>query len=653
MAVLERGSAKYSHIFEPLQMGSFLCRNRVKYAACSVSNFNTREGFITDREYARMEVIAGTGAGMITNQGAYPDVEKAGKAYYRQLSIAEDKYIPGFRKIADLLHGSGAIAIQQILHAGRYGGVDLDHCIQPSGVPQTLRHFRPPREMSLEEIRRCIRDHCDAGRRSMEAGFDGVEITAFMGYLLANFLSSFTNRRTDQYGGSLENRGRFLVELLTEMRKTVGKEKLVIVRLNGEELMEERGGNTPAQCIEFMKMAEQAGVDCISIVVGWHESTRGALGRDIHSDHWLPLAENASRALRVPVAFGPRFCDSLRAEQALAQGSFGLWEVCRPFLADPQLLHKVAEDRAEEIRPCVGGLLCLSRMFRNLPYVCAVNPRLGHEVEPEYELRPSRVQKKVLVIGGGPGGLECAFIAAQRGHSVTLCEKSNRLGGQLIPASREIGGGQVFLDLVRYYENQLKKWNVDVRLQTEVTPQLCAQLAPDVSVVATGSEIDGVTLPGKELSHVVIAHDILEEGAPCGDRVVVIGGERIGLVAAEYLASRGKDVTIVEMGKRMGEDVIATFKWRHAAWVKELEIKALLNTRATEIVAEGVWVEGEGGRRLLPADTVILAIPRQPCQQLLTDLEFVCDELYTVGDAIKPRSMHNAIRDGYLVGIRI
>ena len=648
------GIAGYPNIFSALKVGGAICRNRVKYAACSVSNFNTRDGSITDREYARMEVIARTGAGMITNQGAYPDSEGAGKAYYRQLSIADDQYIPGFRKIADMLHRGGAIAIQQILHAGRYGGIDLDHCVQPSEVPQTLRHFRPPRQMSRDDIRRCVQDHCQASRRAMEAGFDGVEITAFMGYLLANFLSPFTNRRTDEYGGSLENRGRFMVELLDAIREAIGKDRLLIIRLNGEELMDERGGNSPPECIEFMKMAEQAGADCISIVVGWHESTRGALGRDVHDDQWLPLAENASRAVKIPVAFGPRFCDPVKAEQALARGAFGLWEVCRPFLADPELLHKVARDRLEEIRPCVGGLLCLSRMFRNLPYICAVNPRLGHEVEPEYELRPARIRKKVLVIGGGPGGLECAFIAAQRGHSVVLCEKSERLGGQLLPASREIGGGRIFVDLARYYETMLKKFNVEVRLGTEVTPQLCAQIAPDVSVVATGSEIEHFPIPGIHRNHVMIAHDILEEGAPCGDRVVVLGGERIGLVAAEYLASRGKQVTLVELGKRLGEDVIATFKWRHTAWVRELQIHALLNTRAKEVTEEGVVVEEEAGsERLVPADTVILAIPRKARQQLLTDLEFVCDELYAVGDAVKPRSMHNAIREGYLIGIRI
>jgi 2,4-dienoyl-CoA reductase (NADPH2) len=164
------GMAKYANIFSLAQVGTFKCRNRVKYAACSVSNFNARDGCITDREYARMEVIAGTGAGMITNQGAYPDPDGSGKAYYRQLSIAEDKYIPGFRKIADMLHATGAIAIQQILHAGRYGGIDLDHCIQPSEVPQSLRHFRPPRQMSRQDYPRLHRGPLPSQRARYGSG---------------------------------------------------------------------------------------------------------------------------------------------------------------------------------------------------------------------------------------------------------------------------------------------------------------------------------------------------------------------------------------------------------------------------------------------------------------------------------------------------
>jgi len=220
-------------------------------------------------------------------------------------------------------------------------------------------------------------------------------------------------------------------------------------------------------------------------------------------------------------------------------------------------------------------------------------------------------------------------------------------------ASRDIGGGEIFLKLIRYYETQMKRFNVDVRLNTDVNAKVCAEIAPDVGVVAAGSEIDGFSIPGMDRKNVVLAYSVLEEGSPCGDRVVVLGGERIGLVAAEYLATRNKDVTIVETGKRLGEDVIATFKCRHAAWVKQLEIKTLLKTTPVAIEDDGVLVEEEGTRRMLPADTVIVSIQRKSRQQLISDLESVCDELYAVGDAIKPRSMHNAIRDGYLIGIRI
>jgi len=645
------GVRKYPHIFESVKIGKFTSRNRVKYAACSVSNFNTFDGHITDREYARMEVIVRTGAGIITNQGAYPDPKGEGKAYYRQLAIYDDAYLPGFRKIADMIHAHGAIALQQILHGGRYGGIDLDYCLQPSAVPQTLRHFRPPREMTKDEIRQVIADHVAAARRSMEAGFDGVEITAFMGYLLANFVSKFTNKRTDEYGGSLENRARFMVELIQETRQAIGRDALLVIRLNGEELMDEYGGNTPEECIELMRYAEQAGVDMVSIVVGWHESRTGALGRDVHTDHWLYLAENAKKVLKVPVAFGPRFSDPLQAEKALAAGKVDFWELCRPFLADPDLLHKVEQDRIEEIRPCVGGLLCLARMFRNLPYNCAVNPRLSHEVEPEYDLKPAAVKKRVLIIGAGPAGLECAMTAAQRGHQVMLYEKRDRLGGQLVAASKEPEGGYIWNQLVRYYEGQLKKFGVEVKLGTEVTPQLVSQLNPNVAVVATGAYINGTGTQGDK---VLLAYDVLEDKVDVGNKVVVLSGERAGLVTAEYLASRGKKVTIVEPSRRLGEDVIATFKWRHAAWVKEYGIETLTSARVKDIANGSVRVvDGSGQETLIPADTVVVAGPRQSRQELMSALEFIVDELYVIGDAVRPRSVHNAIHEGYRVGVRV
>jgi len=586
---------------------------------------------------------------MITNQGAYPDSAAMGKAYARQLSIADDAKIEGFAEIADLIHRHDAIAIQQILHGGRYGGFGKDFSLQASDKAQTLRHFRPPRRMTKNQIRECVTDHALAARRALRAGFDGVEVTAFMGYLLANFLSSFTNDRDDEYGGSVQNRARFMVELIQAIKEEI-EDKILWVRLNGEELMDERGGSTPDECLEFMRIAEGAGVDGVSIVVGWHESRRGALGRDLPSDQWLYLAEKAKSAVKVPIAFGPRFSSPHLAEQALAERKMDFWEVCRPFLADPQLLQKVAEDRVAEIRPCIGGLMCLSRMFRNLPYVCAVNPRLGHEYEPAYEVRPAVAPKRVMVIGGGPGGMECALIAARRGHAVTLYEKEAALGGQMRIASLEIeAGGKAFSDLAQSLQSQMEAAGVAIELDTEVTTKLVRRLKPEVAVIATGARFARARIPGADLPHVSYGDWTRPEAIPAGQQVVVVGVERAGLVVAERLAEEGREVTIVGEG-RVAADVIPTFKWRHASWIEQHGVQAIPFAEVLRITQEGVEIRVDGKTRLLPADRVVVAGPREPVNLLARSLEFSVDELYMIGDAVLPRAVANAIHEGFRIG---
>ena len=232
------GEKRLRHLFQPIKWAGFDVKNRVKYGACCVSNYNSRDGFITERELARTKVIAATGCGIITNQGAYPDPLGEGKGYLCQIALFDDRFIPQFEKIARYIHDGGGVAIQQILHAGRYGGIDLGYCLQPSVVPQTLPHFRPPREITRQQIRETIKQHAEAAQRAIKAGFDGIEITNFMGYLLATFNSKFTNRRSDEYGGSIANRGRFMRELIHAVKEATGDKHPLIVRLSGAELMD-------------------------------------------------------------------------------------------------------------------------------------------------------------------------------------------------------------------------------------------------------------------------------------------------------------------------------------------------------------------------------------------------------------------------------
>lgn len=648
---------EFPHIFGEGKVGKFTVRNRIKYAACCVSNFNTRDGFVTEREFARDKVIAQTGAAIMTNQGAYPDTSGEGKAYHSQICINDDRYVPGLKRISDLFHDHDAVAIQQILHGGRYGGIDLGYCVQPSDTPQTLVHFRPPRAMGKEEIQKAIAEHGIAAERVVKAGYDGVEVTSFLGYLMSCFLSPFTNKRTDEYGGSVEKRARFMVEIIEALRKAVGPEKLVIIRLNGTELMDEYGGNTEEECMEIMKIAAGCGVDMISMVIGWHESRQGALGRDVSRTEWLYLAEKAKKYIGdVPLAFGPRLSDPWQADMAIANGVFDYWEICRPLLSDPELIHKIKNGTPERVKPCIGCMLCLAKMFYNQPYICAVNPRLGHEVEPEYSVTPAAVKKKVMVAGGGPGGLEAAIAASQRGHDVTIFEASGELGGGLIPSSKDISGGEVLSELLQYYKYRVQDLGIALRLNTPVNRRVAAQFDPDVIIVATGATVQKPDIPGVDSDIVCDAWKVLTTGnlTNGGPHVVILGGGKIGLTVAEVLAEQGRRPVIVESNKRVDFDVSMTFKWRHNALVKKLNIQVFTEAKPLSIESGSVKIQDkDGNEQDLPADVVILAGPLKSRQGLTSELEYFCDELYVIGDAVVPRSLYNAIQDGFKLGMRI
>jgi len=652
------GEERLRHLFAPTKWGRFNIKNRIKYGACCVSNYNTRDGFITERELSRTKVIAGTGCGIITNQGAYPDPLGEGKAYFSQVALFDDKFIPQFEKIAGYIHEAGGVAIQQILHAGRYGGIDLGYCIQPSVVPQTLPHFRPPREITKEQIRDTIRQHAEAAKRAIKAGFDGTEITSFMGYLLASFNSKFTNRRTDEYGGSVENRGRFMREMIDCIKQATPDHPLV-VRLNGAELMDRWGGNDEAECLTLMQQAADCGVDMISVTVGWQEAPESSIGRDVPPGHWNRLAVAAKQLLpEVPIAFGGRLPDPIMADRSLAEGQFDFWEVCRPLLADPDLVHKAAEGRLAEVRQCIGSLNCLSRLFRDLPYTCTMNPALGHEVEPEYRVTPAAVPKKIMIIGAGPAGMECAITAARRGHRITVFERSDRIGGSLAGyAAHDLAHKDDLASVVSYYGVMAEKLGLDVRLNAEVDPKLMRGILHqfDAAVVATGARIDMQALPVPEEPGLLVdARDIALARVRPGRKIVVIGGGKIGLTLAESLKTAGSEVIVVAAEKRIAGDVMPSWKWRHAAWIEELEIPTYTNSRVTRIGKGGVTIiDSKGQEQQFEADMVIAAWPSRGNQELVAELEWSIDELHGCGDAMVPRGLTQAIHDGYRLGCRL
>ncbi len=652
-------SPELPKLFEPVKFGKYELTNRVKYGACCVSNFNNTDGSITPRELARMKVIAETGCGMITNQGAYADPLGEGKAYYTQIALYDEKFLPQFETIAEYIHDNNAMAIQQILHAGRYGGIDLGYCVQPSVVPQTLPHFRPPREMTKEQIKECIDQHAHASELAIRAGFDGVEVTSFMGYLLANFLSSFTNQRTDEYGGSLENRARFLVELIDGIKQRIGDDHPLIVRLNGAELMDQWGGNTVDECFEIMHIAADAGMDMLSMTVGWQEAPESSIGRDVPPGHWNYLAARAKKELPdMPLAYGGRLPDPVMAEECLNDGIFDFWEVCRPLLADPQLIHKAKERRLHEAKVCVGSLNCLSRLFRDLPYTCTINPALGHEYEPEYNITPAVTVKRVMVVGAGPSGMEAAITAAQRGHKVTVYEKSDKIGGALKGyAANDLAHPDDLQQIVSYYEVMAEKHGVEVKFGVEPTPKMMRGMLHeyDAVILATGAMVDMVSLPISEGAPVVDAFDVAKGKVKIkkGDSVAVVGGGKIGLTLAESLKERGYDVIIVDENRRLGHDVAPTWKWRHTSWIKELSIETVTGIKLLDISADGVKVLEEDKERVIAADTIIAAGPIRPNQGLFQDFQWMVDETHGTGDCMVPGDLTTAIHTGFRLGCRV
>jgi len=646
------GAQKYPHLFKPIQLGNLTIPNRIKYAATE-DNLNGRDGFVTDAGVAYLrERAKGVVGGLCVMQGVYMDEKRQGQGYVGQAAAWNDKFIPGLKRLADAIHEQKAIAGCQLMHCGRVGAVETEYCQGPSPVPQRLRIFRPVEVMSKADIKQCLKEHLEATERLLKAGFDYLEISGIVGYLLSNFVSSYTNRRTDEYGGDIRGRMRFVVELVTEVKKLCG-DVPVGIRLCADELLDDVGGNTPEESMITYEMAEEAGADVMSVTAGWQESIYPVISRDIPMGSWLHLAERAKQHLKIPVSMAYRLFTPDLPNKAIGEEKLDIWEMCRPMIADPLMPKKVLEGTEDEIRPCVACNVCLARLFRDAPMTCYINPVCAHEWDPKYEIKPAEMDKNIMIVGAGPAGLECAWVAAERGHEVHVYDTRDELGGTIIEASKAPYGDDELYGHILFAKTKADKAGVEFHLGKEVTPELIEEEMPDTVVLATGPTYAKGTAPGFDRENVVPMLDVLNGKAGVGENVVVWGNLKPGIGVALLLAKQGKKVTVVGKERKLGKDINPSFKWRYVGYLRDNRVATYNDSEIEEITDDGVTIRTYDGYRIpIKADTVIRTV-REANPGLKDVVQENGIELFVIGDALVPRNLSSAVHDGYRIGIRM
>ncbi len=665
----------HQYLFSPITINTLKIKNRIAYPSLGLLYSYDRK--LNDRYYNFFKEIAKGGAGIVTVGPVGVDYIGSGLA---MLALDNDEAIDSFRKLATIIKAAGARPWIQLFHGGAYVYpflIDNQQPIAPS--PIFSRYSKTePREMTLEDIRQVQESFAATAIRAREAGFEGIELIGSAGYLITQFLSPLKNQRTDQYGGSFDNRTRFPRELIELIRQKLGQNFPLTIRMAGNDFV--AGSNTDLETGKIARVYEEAGVDALNVTGGWHESRVPQLPMDLPRTGYAYLARNIKDMVSIPVMASNRISTPDDAESVIKDGYADMVNLGRVLIADPQWPHKAIQGRSKEIRPCVAcSQGCTDEIFNGRPVFCVGNPRAGFE--GERQIVQTRHPKNVLVAGAGPAGLEASVIAAKTGHHVELFEKGSDIGGQLHlagapPHKREL------LEFLRYYRAMLEKYQIPVTFETELTEEIISRKRPDHLIIAEGAQALTPPIHGTDDPKVVSSWDVLKHNPPLGKHVAIIGGNAVGLETAIFVASKGtlgpemvhflltydtteyeklrelmfkgtSTVTVFEMLPKAGKDVGKSTKWILMGNLNRYGVTIKTGAKVLSVDGGRIVYENDTQQVTEEFDNIILASGSRP-HQVLTQKAKTFGIPYTcIGDCIAPRRINDAIHEGFLAALAI
>lgn len=641
----------YNKLFEPGKIGSLTLKNRFIVGAMGVG-FAELGGTPTQRTVAYYEERAKGGFALIITE--VTRVQDSEFCTPFEPSLGDDKHIPAWKKVTDAVHAQGAYIFPQLHQPGRqYTKTILGHEVSAPSPLACPVFDETPHEMTTEEVWANIHLFGDAALRAKKAGFDGVEIHAGHGYLVQQFLSSFTNRRFDEFGGSLENRARFACEICKDIKRKCGRDFPVIIKLSSEEKVP--GGMTISDTKIFAKYFEDAGYDAIEATICTYASLDWmSAPEDVPMGFNAYNAKEIKESVSIPVISIDRINTPEIAEDILETKKADFVSISRQSLAEPEFPNKTKAGKISEITPCINCLQsCMGYMTdpNHLQACCLVNPRVGHEAQ--YTFNQATKIKNVMIVGSGPAGLYAAYVASKRGHHVTVYESQNKLGGQFriaaLPPAKSLLSGPL-----RFWIQEGKKNNVAYILNTTVTKELIMEKQPDVVILATGAKQSRPSIEGINRENVFMANDVIEGKVKVGRNVLIAGAGLVGLETADFLRERGgRTSTIIDMISTIDYGVLGVGTHLHQR-LDSNQTKYILGASIKKITEDGaIYTQNGLEKRAYGFDSIIIALGSKSYNPLESEIKDLVNELYVIGDASKVGQANKATEEAAAVAFKI